>query len=120
MSINSQVISGVNAAMAAIGDLKIAVTYRRVVPGAYDPATDTTADTVTTYTFEVPRVGLSEEEMPWIPVDKKGAKLLIPRSNLPVMPLITDYVEIEGERWEVIRIRRVPGDSVWIVIIQGA
>lgn len=111
--------NAVKKAMNAIGDLKIPITYRRVVPGSYDPVTDTTSDSVTTYTFMAARVGLSEAEHAWIQTDRKGCKLLISRFDLPVAPLITDYVEIDGERWEVIRLNRVPGDAVWIVILQG-
>lgn len=119
MGLKQTTISAVKAAMKAVGDLKTPVVYSRVIPGAYDPDTDTTNDTVTTYTFEAVRVGLAETEQAWIAVDKVGAKLLIAYADLPIEPLITDYVTIEGARWEVVNKKRVPGDSLWSLIIQG-
>lgn len=112
-------LNAVKTAMRLMGDLKKPITYTRVVPGVYDPESDSTNEETVSRSFDAAVVGLSEDEHAWIATDRKGAKLLIARSDLPDMPLITDYVTFDGERWEVIRLKRVPGDSVWIVIVQG-
>jgi hypothetical protein len=119
MALSNTITAAVKTAMNAIGDLKTPITYTRVEPGNYDPATDTTLDVTQAYPIEAPIVGLTEDEMAWIATDKKGAKLLIAAADLPVVPLITDYVLIDGARWEVVKIKRVPGNSLWILVIQG-
>lgn len=96
------------------------VVYNAVTVGAYDTATDTR--TVTTETVEnlpaVP-VGLSKQEVDYFPANRRTVKLLISALDLgTLVPKETDYVLISGTRWDVKRVKEVPGMSLWTLYLQ--
>lgn len=109
----------VKKVFTSLGDLPISVDYTYVVPGTYDPATDTMQNTGTTITG-VPAVNvkLKEQELDWFPAEINTQKLLIAANDLTDPPSAQDYVTIDSVRWEVKRVSRVPGDSLWIIFIQ--
>ena len=119
MGLKDTIKNAAKAAIQATGDLSIAVTYTRVVPGAYDSATDSTTNTTTTYNnVPVVNVRLSEREVEWFPADVVTQKLLIAAADLAIVPSVNDIVTIDGAVWQVQKVGRVPGDSLWIVFIQ--
>lgn len=114
----AQIKKLVQTAISKVGDLADMITYVSVVPGAYDPASNTTADTTQSYQFRCVVTGLNEEETAWFLPDAVTQKLVIAALDLPVRPDRADYVLIEGVRWEVKKVKGVPGRSVWLVYIQ--
>lgn len=120
MGLSANVSKLVQNAIKKTGDLAARVTYVRVVPGAYNPTTDTAADTETSYTnIPVVLTNLDQTESDWFLPDKIMQKMVVAALDLPVSPLVTDYVLIDGVKWEVKRIRTVPGNSLWLVYIQS-
>jgi hypothetical protein len=118
MGYRDKIAGLVQKAFQKLGDLPTEVTYTRVVPGAYDPDTDTTANVTQTYTLNVVQVGLTEQEQDWWKTNLVTQKLLIAARDLPVVPEENDRVVISGVTWSVKRVKRVPGDSLFIVYIQ--
>lgn len=109
----------VKKAMNALGDLPVAINYTYVVPGAYDVAADTITNSLLVVSG-VPAVNvkLKEQELDWFPADINTQKLLIAAVDLPSPPQSSDYVTIGTVKWEVKRVSRVPGDSLYIIFIQ--
>ena len=117
MGLRDTVATAVSKAMQTVGDLKETITYTRVVPGVYDPITDTTSDTVTNYTVSVVLVQTTEWEQEWLQADRITQKILIAANDLAVVPNIDDRVTIAGQIWQVIKIKRIPGDGLWQVFV---
>lgn len=120
MGINARIKAAVSRAIELADDIRTTMTYRRVTLGAYDATTDTRAETVTDYTLVTALVGLSDQEVDYWPADIVTQKILIASNDLPVVPQVTDYVLINGIRWEVKRVKTAPGGSLFVVFIQEA
>lgn len=120
MALKGKVKSLAAKAMGIIGDLKETVTYSRVTLGAYDAVTDTRATTTNDTVLGAVITNLSDMEVDYFPSDIVTMKVIIAAIDLPLVPEVTDYVTISGVRWEVKRVKRVPGDSIFIVYVQGA
>ena len=119
MGLKDTIKNAAKAAVQATGDLALTVTYTRIVPGTYDSATDSTTDTTTTYNnVPVVNVRLTEREVEWFSADVVTQKLLIAALDIPITPSVNDTVTIDGSVWQVQKVGRVPGDSLWIVFIQ--
>jgi hypothetical protein len=114
----AQIKKMVKQAIVKVGDLASVVTYVSVVVGAYDPVNNTTNDTETQYTLRAVVTGLNEEESAWFLPDAITQKLIIAALDLPVKPERADYVLIDGTRWEVKKIKGVPGNSLWRIYVQ--
>jgi hypothetical protein len=116
---NEQLKKLVQSAIQKTGDLAARVTYVKVVPGVYNPTTDATADTLTTYT-NVPVVltNPTKAESEYFLPDKITQKVILAALDLPVVPGSPDYFLIDGVRWEINRIKSVPGNSLWVIFIQ--
>lgn len=108
----------VKRAFQVTGDIPIPITFVQVTLGAYDPVQGTRAAVTTNYTLTAINPKLTEQELTWFPADINTQKLLIAALDLPVIPKADDYVLIDGVRWEVRRVNRVPGDSLYILFIQ--
>lgn len=120
MAIKSKLKALAQKAMIATGDLRTSITYSRVTLGAYDPATDVRAETVSTTTLLAVLTNISDMEVDYFPTDIVTQKVIIAGSDLPIVPEVTDYITIGAVRWEVKRVKRIPGDSIYIVYIQEA
>ena len=109
----------VKKAFTSLGDIPLTITYTYVTPGAYDPLTDTVTNATTVVSnLSAVNTKLKEQEMDWFPTDINTQKLLIAAIDMPSTPSASDYVTIAGVRWEVKRVGRVPGDSLYILYIQ--
>lgn len=115
----AQIKKLVQTAIAKTGDLAESITYVSVSPGSYNPTTDTMGGTDTSYAG-VPCIltNLNETESDWFLPDQVTQKLIVAALDLPVTPKRADYVLIGGARWEVKRVKGVPGKSVWLIYIQ--
>lgn len=118
MGLKDTIANAVVAARAAAGDIPVPVDYVSVATGAYDPATNARVETLTTVTINVFNVGLTQSEVEYFPADRDAQKLIVVGTDLTFIPKVTDRVLIGGVRWEVKRVKRVPGDSIYIVFIQ--
>lgn len=120
MALASKIAGLVEKAIEKLDDLRTYVTYVKVVPGAYDPATDTNSNTTTTYTnVPVVLLKLSSEDLDWWPGDMIGQKMLLASNDLPsVIPDDSDHVVISSVTWNIHKVKRVPGDSLFIVYIR--
>lgn len=113
----------VSAAFQIVGDLKetIAVNYL-VSAGPYNPTADSMNETLTT----VPNVGalftrFTMEELDSSVIVSTDSKVLIPALSLNgVVPKENDYMinTVTSERFEVIKFRGVPGDSLFIIHVR--
>jgi hypothetical protein len=103
-----------------IGDLKSSVTYVQVTPGNYNPTTDTVSTTETTHSaVQCALVKLSEQDLDWFPANARGQKCLIPYLNLTITPKEDDYLTIDGERWDVYKIKPLPGTPVHVLFLRA-
>ena len=120
MGLKETIAKSVQGAIKTMGNLRSFVSYVQSTPGAYSPSTDTLAVTSKTYT-NVPclLVKLSTEDLDWWPGDMKGQKMLLAANDLPgVIPDDTDYVIIDSVVWNIFKIRRVPGDSLFVIFLR--
>lgn len=108
----------VTKAFQKTGDLRTSATFNQITVGAYDPATGapSVATTTTTLTNTI-LTSISSSEAGWFPADRNTQKLFIAASDLPTRPTLTDNVIIDGVTWEIVKVRTVPGYSLWIVFI---
>lgn len=115
----SKIATLVQKALVTTGGLRITCDYVSVVPGIYDPATNTIASTTTTVSnLQCVASKPNENEVDWSPADIVTQKLVIAALDLPFDPKGSDYVTIGGVDWEVKRVVGVPGKSLWLVYIQ--
>jgi hypothetical protein len=119
MPSNAQIKKQVQAAIAKTGDIAELVTYVSVTPGSYDPSTDSSDGVATQYAnVKCILANLNETESDWFLPDAVTQKMIVAALDLPVTPQRADYVMISGSRWEVKRVRTVPGKSVWLLYLQ--
>jgi hypothetical protein len=103
-----------------IGDLKSSVTYTQVTVGAYDPTTDTNTLTTTVHSnVACALVKVSEQDLDWYPANSRAQKALIPYLNLPITPKEDDYLTIDGERWDIVKIKPLPGTPVHVLFLRA-
>lgn len=115
---SAKIMSLVKKAFQKTGDLRTSLTFRRQVPGAYDPDTGEASITLTEYTVtEAILTSISSAEMGWFPADRNTQKLLIAGADLPVQPTTTDNVVIDGITWEITRVRNYPGSALYVLYI---
>lgn len=119
MGISSAKIQAlVKKAFQKTGDLRTTVTFQRLTPGSYDPATGAVAVSEVEYIINnAILTSISSAEMGWFPADRNTQKLLVAGSDLPVEPTTTDTVEIDGVKWEITRVKQVPGDAIYVLYI---
>ncbi len=115
----TRIKNAVKSALVATDDLSKSVAYVRVTPGGYNPETNalTTVETTTPIEYCV-TVNLSEAEVDYFPANRNTQKLLIAAVDLAFIPAVNDYVLIDTVKWEVKRVKRVPGDSLFIIFVQ--
>ena len=118
MGLKATIANAVAAARAAAGDIPILVTYVSVTTGTYDPATNTRTETLVSKDIKVFNVALTQTEVDYFPADRDTQKLIIVGTDISFIPKVTDRVTIDTVRWEVKRVKRVPGDGIFIVFIQ--
>jgi short subunit fatty acids transporter len=119
MGLSATVASAVASAFTAIDDLKETVTFVDVAAGGYNSATDTFGDTETEYAVQAPVLAPTERELSWFPATDAITRKIIFKATDIVLPALKDQVEIGGVRFEVMRVKSVPGSSVYIVWVQG-
>lgn len=122
MSLNSTIAQGVQTAFAAAGDLVVLGTYvARTGTPVYNASTDTyTAPTVTHTNVRMLRTSLTDEEREASPTTVSDIKVLIPATDLPgTRPSETDTFTVENVGYNVLRIKTVPGDSLWILFARA-
>ncbi len=121
MALASKIAGLVQKAIGKLDDLRSYVTYVKAVPGAYNPSTDTLTVTETEYP-DVPcaLLKLSTEDLDWWPADMKGQKMLVSSLDLPgVVPDDSDHIiDADDVRWNIYRIKEVPGRSVFIIFLR--
>lgn len=105
-----------------VADATEPVTFVRSVPGNYNPTTGVPDETLTEYVIERALLtDISEAEQRMLgPVDKLTQKMIIAALDLAIVPARSDYVvDADGIRWEILRIKKVPGGSIYIVYLMG-
>lgn len=121
MALAQKIAKLVQQAVGKLDDLRSYVTYVKAVPGAYNPTTDTLTVTETTYAnVECVLTKLSTEDLDWWPGDMVGQKMILPSLNLPgVIPDDSDHIIDSGSiRWNIYRIKEVPGKSVFVIYLR--
>lgn len=103
-------------------ELVTSITYRQIATGAYDPATDTIAETPTNTTVEDAVLAkFKRDEIREGVFEHADQKLLIAADRLPgVTPAVNDRVIIGSVQWNVEEIMGVPGSSLHILRIREA
>lgn len=117
MSLLAQVAAGVETAFTAAGDLVSSAVYVvRAGTSNYDPVTDTYTAQTTVYTVRALRSSFTEQEREASPVTVEDVKVLIPAVDLQgVKPRETDYFTLDGLDYNVLGVKGIPGNSLWIV-----
>ena len=119
MALTATVKAGIDKAFTAAGDFISSVTYVVASPGVYNPVTDTTSNTATTYTaIKCALVKLKDDEVSWFPADAIMQKALIPYNALPIVPVVEDYLSIDGVTWQITKVTPVPGRVVHILYLR--
>lgn len=94
--------------------LGFSVTYTSITPGAYDPATGTTAAATTSAQTGVIAIEetFSQKELVAGLVQANDMAIAIPANNLTASPKPTDTVTIDTVVWSVVRLRDIkPGSA---------
>ena len=120
MGLKQTLEDAVDAIMTGLGDLTKSITYNRVTMGAYNPETDSHGETVVATTFPAVFYREQQEDLTWRKVIYQHAKLLIPGSKVSFEPKQNDYVTIDGQRWEVFDVKKLPGDVAFILQIRSS
>lgn len=118
MNLKETVAAGVETAFSAARDFVSLGTYtHRTSAPAYDPATDIlTAGETTVSGVRMLRTSITAEEREASPLTVEDVKVLIPARDLPgFKPSETDYFELDGTDYNVLTLKTVPGDSLWII-----
>ena len=119
MGLKDTLIKAVKTASEATGDLRTSVVYHRVTGiGNYDPSLGVSPLTKTTHSITIPLVRTKEKEFDSESADKNAQKAIIPYDDLEFTPSADDYLMIDSEKWEIMDVMRVPGDSVFILMIR--
>lgn len=119
MGLLDTVKSAYVAAIGAADDTVHTVTYRVVIPGVYDPATDNNNETFNDYVVEKAFFyGLNDMEMDWFPADWNVQKWLVHQDDIGgVTPKSEDRVIKDLETWQIQRIKVLPGETVFILYL---
>ena len=117
MSLRQIIAAGVETAFAAAEDLVSLGSYTAVRGERhYDPATDSYTGGSTTYpNVRMLRTALTDAEREASTVTVSDTKVLIPARDLPVRPGETDVFRLDGVDYNVISLKSVPSDALWIV-----
>lgn len=111
----------VSTAVSILGDMAEVTTYSSIVTGAYDPATDVVATTSTSRAFNSVFARFSFDEVKGdkeIIVDT-DAKLVVSAKDFGTgEPAKNDELTVKSKVWNVVKVKGVPGDSVWIIHIR--
>jgi hypothetical protein len=110
---------GVETAFTTLKDFVVLGTYMtRGSEPVYDPETDSM--TYVAQNFEnvrIIRTAASMEEREASTISINDVKFLIPATDLPgYEPTETDVVDYGGVLYNVLAIKHVPGDSLWIIM----
>ena len=119
MGLRDVVKAAAVTAFNAIGDLKDEATYVFVVPGPYDPVTDTQVDVETTITIMgvLVRGKVRETDSN---VEVMRTQFIVPTVNLgPNWPDVDDYLTINGTKYEVNDVKPVPGRAIYTFIMRA-
>lgn len=116
MSLSATLRNAMNAALNAAGDTKTVMNYHRVTIGSHDPATDATTLTETVVPITTFLYGLSEAEFDYTEGDLDNQKFIVNYDALGFAPEKTDYVVINGENWEVTKVRAFPGGQIGFIV----
>jgi hypothetical protein len=117
--LNDVVAQGIETAFSAARDFVVLGTYyARGSAPIYDPDTDTITYTPLTFTnVRMIRTSVSREEREASSITISDLKFLIPAADLPGhSPDETDELEFGGDRYNVLTMRSVPGDSLHIIM----
>jgi len=118
MSLNALLQNAIKQGIAAAGDTAISVTYKRVTLGAYDPATDALSVTTSDTTFTTFLYGLKDNEVDWFAGDLTMRKAIVNHADLGFVPTAEDWVEINGEAWEIKSVKAFPGTTGYILFLR--
>ena len=87
--------------------------------GVYDAETDTTSHV---YVDDGPHTSVAAkptvEDMDALGIEASSTKLIVPGLKLVYDPDIADHVMINGVRWEISKVKGVPGEAIWLVFIR--
>lgn len=107
-----------SSAIKAAGDTVVSVTYTTYVTGTYDPATDTIASTETVHTFDAVPTFIADNEYDYAKVNDIHLKIIVAANDITFVPAGEDHCVIRGAKYEVKRIKGVPGDAIYILYLQ--
>ncbi len=118
MSLTETIAAGVETAFNAAGDLVALGTYvSRTGATSYNPTTDVyTGNDVVYANVRMLRTALTDQEREASPVTVSDIKVLIPARDLPnKRPSERDMLSVQNVSYNVLRVKTVPGDSLWII-----
>lgn len=119
MGLKDTVAKLAQAAIKATGDIPVTVTFRSVKVGQYNPATDAQPETVTTVTFQGILTSRRIDEDDNNKVNDTSTKLIAAALDMPsIVPDENDTILINGAMWEIVKLKYVPGDPIYIFTVR--
>lgn len=128
MGLKQTLRDAVDAAFAAIGDIALTITYVKVTVGAYDEDTDQPTLTTTNVTIQCVLYNGKDvdQDSVWRLTSAQSkhtatdeTRALLPASTLAsYKPKLSDYLLIDGVKYEIFGILPVPSDPCWILQVR--
>lgn len=121
MALAAKIRATVAANMPKLDDLRSDVVLQKIVPGNYDPATGTTTDVTTTAAFKAPVVRAEDKEMADIGGGAAHTEVVLCTYDMLAGYTVdvNDEITIDGVRWSIVKIKKVPGAILTKLFVQA-
>jgi hypothetical protein len=117
MGLSATIAKAAQGAIKAVGDIPVTATFERVVVGAYDPTTD--AQAITKTLVSVKGVLTNEKIIEdGKAVDTNDKRFIVAALDLGFAPSQDSSVVISGARYQIFKIKLVPGNSIYILTLR--
>lgn len=119
MSLKKALQDGVAKIFEAMDDLVTSVTYNSVVPGVYNPVTDTYVSTNVTLTCDAVEYKAKEETAEWKKTELNEVRFLIDGAHFvtnSVTPKEDDFITVGAVKYEIMTIRPMPKNVAYIFV----
>lgn len=119
-AIANAVASGFNALGASSADgLQVSMTYTKVTKGSYDPSTGKTDDTTSDTTLDVIYYKVRDKEVDGAKVKINDIRVVFPQSRLGFEPSQSDYVNLLGNKMEIVLYSQDPARATYTLFVRG-
>lgn len=119
MGLTATLKNAINTAFAAIGDLKDEVVYTSITLVDYTPDTGAIVNSINDTTItDVVLVQFKFHEIDGAIIQEGDKKAIFPVDRLADEPKVDDYLTINSERWNVIKLMSPHKSSIYTLLIR--